>query len=256
MGAHFDFWNNNCCDTTRYGRFLEQPRKGATMSSVEPFVVLDCSLARMPTGRSCSNLRELLDAVRTIPDMVIEHHMVRCALEDHFDLYEFPNDFAHWCWEMLGDRVLAEKLGLVDPYQHQSADSLRAELVNVIEERTWELDRVPWCRPGLELQIMGSRLVAYDTGLRFSTPAAMAEALPYLSLRSFFYHMHNARRRSPGQTDDFSDWFEASDAEPALVKQVRSLDVQFLNLNQVRDQIIAAFRDHLPALGALLKVST
>jgi hypothetical protein len=39
----------------------------------------DCSLARCATGRSCSNLRELLDAVRTVPEAVLEHHMMRCA---------------------------------------------------------------------------------------------------------------------------------------------------------------------------------
>ena len=134
----------------------------------EPFAVFDCSLARMPIGRSCSNLRELLEAIRTVPDMVIEHHMTRCALADHFDLYEFPNDLARWCWDMLGDHMLAEQLGLIDPYQHESIDSLRAELVNVIEERVWEIDRVPSCPPGLELHLVGSRLVAYDTGERLS----------------------------------------------------------------------------------------
>ena len=85
----------------------------------EPFAVFDCSLARMPIGRSCSNLRELLEAIRTVPDMVIEHHMTRCALADHFDLDEFPNDLARWCWDMLGDHMLAEQLGLIDPYQHE-----------------------------------------------------------------------------------------------------------------------------------------
>ena len=25
--------------------------------------------------------------------------MMRCALEDYFELYEFPNDLARWSWE-------------------------------------------------------------------------------------------------------------------------------------------------------------
>jgi hypothetical protein len=143
------------------------------MPAIEPFAVFDCTLARMPIGRSCSNMRELLESIRTVPDMVIEHHMTRCALEDHFDLYEFPNDLARWCWDMLADHVLAEKLGLVDPFSHPSIDSLRAELVNLVEERVWELDRMPTCQPGLELHFVGSRLVAYDTGERLPTPASL-----------------------------------------------------------------------------------
>jgi len=100
---------------------------------------------------------------------------------------------------------------------HGKIDILRAELVNLIEERVWELDRMPTCQPGLDLHFVGSRLVAYDTGERLPTPAALFEALPRLSLRSFFYHVHNARRRSGGRTDDFSNWLECYGADAALV---------------------------------------
>ena len=96
--------------------------------------------------------------------------MMRCALEDHFELHEFPNDLARWCWTVLGDNVLGEQLGLVDPYRQPSTAALRAALVNVIEDRLWGLDRVPWCRPGLELHLVESRLIAYDTGERIATP--------------------------------------------------------------------------------------
>lgn len=217
------------------------------MSEVEPFALYDCSLARIPIGRSCSNLRELLDAIHAVPNMVLEHHMARCALEDHFELYEFPNDLAYWCWESLGDHVLGEQLALIDPYQHESIDALRTALVNVIEERVWGLDRVPWCRPGLELHMVGSRLVAYDTGERLPTPGALAEALPRMSPRSLFYHVHNARRRTRGRTDDFSAWLENYGADTSLVTKLRAIDFHFLNLNQLRAQIIETIRQHLTA---------
>jgi hypothetical protein len=57
------------------------------VNSVDSFALFDCSLARYGIGRSCSNLRELLEAIRLVPDMVLEHHMMRCALEDHFELH-------------------------------------------------------------------------------------------------------------------------------------------------------------------------
>src|ERR1700685_2967462 len=225
------------------------------MSAIEPFAVFDCSLARLPIGRSCSNLRELLEAIRTVPDMVIEHHMARCALADHFDLYEFPNELAHWCWNMLGDHMLAEQLGLIDPYQHESIDSLRADLINVIEERVWGIDRVSPCPPGLELHLVGSRLVSYDTGERCSTPTASAEVIPLFSLRSYVYHIHSARRRNANRTDDFSNWLEAYGADPALVAKLRKIDAHFMNLGQVRDQVLEAFREHLHVPQLMLKAT-
>lgn len=214
-------------------------------SDVKPFALFDCSLARCATGRVCSNLRELLDAVRTVPAAVLEHHMMRCALEDHFELNEFPNDLALWCWDALGDRVLGEQFGLVDPYQHASIEDLRPTLVNQIEDRLWGLERVSWCRPGRELHLVESRLIAFDTGERFTTPAALAEAIERVSTRSMFFHVHEARRRTGGQTDDFSGWLEAVDAPRALIAGIRAMDFYFLNLTQLRNEIARLFREFL-----------
>jgi hypothetical protein len=215
------------------------------MATVEPFALFDCNLARCAVGKTCTNLRELLDLVRTASDATLEHHMMRCALDDHFELYEFPNDLARWCWDGLGDDVLGEQLGLIDPYQHASPATLRAALVNVVEERLWTLDRVPWCRAGLELHLIESRLIAYDTGERFATLAALAEAMLRLPVRSLFYHVHEARRRTQGRTDDFSDWLEQYGAAPELVAQLRGVDFYFLNLKQLRVEFMDIFRQHL-----------
>src|SRR5215510_7185199 len=119
--------------------------------TAEPFELIDCSLIRCALGRSVTNLRELLEAVRAVPDMVLEHHMMRCALDDHFELYEFPNDLARWCWEALGDHMLAEELSLIDPYSLPSIAAVRANLVNLVEEHLWGKDHAYACRPGLEL---------------------------------------------------------------------------------------------------------
>jgi hypothetical protein len=215
------------------------------MEESEPFSVMDCSLVRCATGRACSNLRELLEAIRTVPDAVLEHHMMRCALENHFELHEFPNDLARWCWTVLGDNVLGEQLGLVDPYRLSSTTALRAALVNVIEDRLWGEDHSPWCRPGLELHLVESHLVAYDTGDRISTLAALVEAIERMSSRSLFFHVHDARRRTAGQSDDFSLWLEKNGAEASLVAMLRQIDFYFLNLSQLRQALIDAFRHYV-----------
>ena len=217
------------------------------MEATEPFCVMDCSLVRCATGRACSNLRELLEAIRTVPDAVLEHHMMRCALEDHFELHEFPNDLARWCWTVLGDNVLGEELGLVDPYRQSSTTALRAALVNVLEDRLWGLDHAPWCRPGLELYLVESHLIAYDTGDRILTLAALAEAIEHMASRSLFFHVHDARRRTAGQSDDFSLWLEKGGAEASLVATLRQIDFHFLNLSQLRQALIEAFRNYVAA---------
>jgi len=215
------------------------------METVDPFCIMDCSLVRYATGRVCSNLRELLEAIRVVPDAVLEHHMMRCALENHFELHEFPNDLARWCWTSLGDNVLGEQMGLVDPYRQPETVTLRAVLINLMEERLWGLERVPWCRPGLELHLVGSRLIAYGTGEQVDTPAALLEAVERMSLRSLFFHVHDARRRTAGQLDDFSLWLEKCGADASLVTSVRGIDFHFLNLSQLRQALVEAFRHYI-----------
>lgn len=224
------------------------------MEAGAAFCVMDCSLVRLPVGRVCSNLRELLDAIRTAPDAVLEHHMMRCVLEDHFELHEFPNDLAWWSWVVLGDNGLGEQLALVDPYRQPSVAALRSVLANVIEERLWGLDHVPWCRPGLELHLVESRLIAYDTGERISTPAALGEAIQRMSPRSLFYHVHDARRRTAGQADDFSLWLESYGADPALVAALQQIDFFFLKLSQLRQSLIDAFGKYLAEAPSVPRV--
>ena len=43
------------------------------MDPAQPFSLFDCNLARCAVGRTCTNLRELLDVVRTASDATLEH---------------------------------------------------------------------------------------------------------------------------------------------------------------------------------------
>jgi hypothetical protein len=206
----------------------------------EPFALFDCCLLRRATGRSCANLRELLTAISSAHDQVLEHHLMRCALEDHFELNEFPNDFARWCWESLGDHALAEQLALVDPYRFPDISSLRSALLDRVENHLWSLPSIPWSRPGLELHLIESELIAYDTAERFSTVQSLLDAIPKMSIRSLYFHIHEARRRTGGKSDDFSSWLAGQGADPALVTRIRQIDFYFLNLNQLRDALLDA----------------
>ena len=88
---------------------------------------------------------------------------------------------------------------------------------------------------------------------RVSTATALAEALPRLSVRSLFYHVHEARRRTNGLTDDFSAWLEGYGADAALVTKLREIDFYFLNLNQLRERLLDVLQS-LPISETRVKV--
>ena len=88
-------------------------------------------------------------------------------------------------------------------------------------------------------------LIAFDTGERIVTPAALMEAIERMALRSLFYHVHDARRRTAGQSDDFSLWLDKHGAETSLAATLRGIDFYFLNLSQLRQSLIEAFRHYV-----------
>ncbi len=71
-------------------------------------------------------------------------------------------------------------------------------------------------------------------------------------MSSLFYHVHEARRRTAGRTDDFSDWLEQYGADLALIGKLRAVDFYFLNLNQLRGEFIDIFRQHLAEPQAVM----
>ena len=115
------------------------------------------------------------------------------------------------------------------------------QLIDILEGRLWQLDRVPWCRPGLELHLVESQLTAYDTGERMPTPAALAEAIPRMSRRSLFYPRPRGLAAGERPTISRPGWRPAGRTR-RLVARLRAIDFYFLNLNQLREELVEVFR--------------
>ena len=84
---------------------------------MNPFAVKDCTLlVRMSGLAPAANLRELRDRIAACNENVLFHHYCETTLRVTFDNPDYRNDFAAWAKLYLGDRVLAERLGILDPY--------------------------------------------------------------------------------------------------------------------------------------------
>ena len=85
-----------------------------------PFEVMDCALLIRMSGLPLAmNLRELRDRIAICGENVLYHHFCETTLRPMFDDPDYRNDFAVWSKLYLGDRVLAEKLGILDPYSSE-----------------------------------------------------------------------------------------------------------------------------------------
>ncbi len=205
-----------------------------------PFEVKSCALIVQMDGLpSAINLRELRDRVERCSSASIYHHFVERQLRPTFDDPEFTNDFATWAYRAIGDDVLAERLGILDPFLTDSIESLRAEVLEILEERLSEIDHIPWAGPGKGFFFMRASIVVFDTGMRINEPRNILWALTRMTRRSVYYHFVEGRSRHHGGGDDFSEWLRAGgELGRKLAGAFSSVDVQFYSLRGLRDELI------------------
>jgi len=214
---------------------------------MNPFAVMDCALlTRMSGLLPAINLRELRERIAQCSENVLFHHFCETTLRGTFDNPDYRNDFAVWSKLYLGDRVLAERLGILDPYEFSSLGELRAATLEVIDERLGESTMIPWARPGDELYFMEATTVVFDTGIRISHPRELAGAIGAITGGSVYYHFLEARRRPPLGKDDFTAWLlENEDGEKnrRYIEALSRIDFYFHTLLHLRRELVKVLSD-------------
>lgn len=204
-----------------------------------PFDVKDCALLlRMSGLPPAMNLRELRDRIAACGGNVLYHHFCETTLRPSFDNPDYRNDFAVWAKLYLEDRVLAERLGIVDPYAFGTTEELRAVALDIIDDRLGELTMIPWVRPGDEFLFKESTTVVFDTGERIRDPRELATAILGMTDGSIYYHFLEALRRPPLGKDDFSGWLlEAGEEFAPWIRSLEAIDFHFFSLARLRKEL-------------------
>ena len=212
----------------------------------EAFVVKDCDLLAIATGRRAHNLRELHDRLEQADPACVYYHFWGGLLRPHFDDPQFPNDFAAWASHALHDHVLAERLGIITPADFDSLEALRREVLEVVEERLDEQEILSWAPADAQFHFIHSKIVVVDTGRRIEAPAQLKKAVPELTRGGVFYHFIDARRRLPDSTDDFSAWLAGfGDRYTDLIDALAAVDPYFNTLTETRERIAGVLAEHL-----------
>ncbi len=139
------------------------------------FKVKDCALLiRMSGQPPAINLRELRERIAACSENALFHHFCEPLLRPAFDHPDYRNDFAVWVKWYLSDRVLAERLGILDPFSMNSLEELRAVTLDIIDERLSEVVAIPSAVPGDEFFFLEATTVVFDTGERIASPRELA----------------------------------------------------------------------------------
>ncbi len=210
------------------------------------FAVRDCSLVVMATGVRALDLGDLRDGLLTAEEASIYHHFWGKLLQPAFDEPEFSNDFASWAHHALGDTALAEQLSVIDPTRFDSLESLRQELVEIVEMRFDEHAVQPWAERDSQFHFLKSKIVVFDTGVRLDEPSKLPDAIGDMSAGSVFYHFIDARRRTASGKDDFSEWlFGLGGGYREASLQLASIDPYFSSLARLKSILAGILKESL-----------
>lgn len=211
----------------------------------EPFEIKDCALAAIATGQKAQNLKELRDCIETVVPGCIAYHFWAGKLRPRFDDPEFNNDFAAWSRHALHDKVLAERLGMIDPTSFDRREDMKQELLDIIEERLDENEHIPWTSADQQFYFITSQIVVFSARRTIVKPGELVAIVPEMTSSSIFYHFIDARRRTFGHIDDFRAWlYGFEDGYRDLCDILSNVDPFFSTLPELRQQLCDIFIDY------------
>lgn len=206
---------------------------------MKEFIIQDCTLLTRTSGvPPAINLRELRQRLATCKTDVLYHHFCETPLVPSFDNPDSRNDLALWALLQLGDRVLAERLGIINPYIYSNLEDLRELVLDILDERISEVPFVPSCPQGGELFFTEAVTIVFDTGGRISEPHQLPAAIGGMTNGSIYYHFLEARRRDPVGSDDFSAWLSCFPEQESWCSALQGIDFAFYTLSELRSALV------------------
>jgi len=189
-------------------------------------------------GRTARDEQQLLEAIEEIPPDSLSFHTHSFFLRHKYIAGPYPNDFATWAAIQVRDRVLGEKLGILDPYDFENLEALRIEIVNIIDEHLSQLQIVPRVVYGEPFHFMQSRIIEVPTGLEARSLKEFSEILAGVDASAVYYHNFEAILRLGRRMGDFALWIEEQLGLPQLAQEISKIDFYMISLESVRQQIL------------------
>ena len=228
---------------------LPGPAAGRLRPGEGAFAFMACMELREFVGLRAENERQLAQLLDEVPLDSIYYHTHGFLLRHRLTIGLYPNDFATWVDGQVRDRVLGERLAMVDPADFATLQALREELVSVVDEHLRRLGIVPQAVSGEPFDFIQSRIVEVPTGIEVRTLQELRDALLEVDQSSLYFHLVEARLRLGRGRNDFAAWLERGLGLPDLAARVQAVNPYSSSLEQTRVRLIALLDDAL-AVGA------
>jgi hypothetical protein len=203
-----------------------------------PFAFVGCTELVEILGAKADDELQLMHLLEEVPVDSIYYHTHAYFLRHQYLMGPYPNDFATWAATQVRDRMLGERLGVIDPYDFDTLEDLREALVTVVEDHLSKIQVIPRVEYGTPFYFMQSRLVEVPTDITARTLREFRDGLAAVDASALYFHFYAARIRQDQRQGDFTLWVEGELRMPALAQQLRRIDPYMFSLEQVRSRLV------------------
>lgn len=215
--------------------------------TVAPFHFVGCVELREMLGRKAGDLEQLMRGIEDIPADSIYYHTHSYFLRYEAGPTLFPSDFATWAAVSVRDRILSERLGLIDPFEFRDLEALRSEIVGTIDDHLKSLWNVPRVVHGDPFEFVSSHILEVDLGLSATSLPEFRELLSCVDRSVLFNHICEAKIRKGRQGGDFVIWIGSEEGLnlPDLATKLAAIQPIGLTLEGIRTRMLSIVDDWL-----------
>lgn len=217
------------------------------MAAERPFEFTQCSELLEILGVRAENERALADCIAEVPLDSIYYHTHGHLLRHGFVGAPYPNDFATWAAIQVRDRVLGERLAAVDPWDFDSQEELREELVSIIDDHLSGMQIIPRVIYGEPFEFMQSRIIRIPSGRVARSLREFRDGLAAVHPSAIYFHAVESRVRQRRQEWDPVAWVRESLRLPDLAARMVRIDPHLGGLERLRSAFLALCDEALRA---------
>lgn len=205
-----------------------------------PFRFISCMELREILGKRAIDVQRMLEIIEEAPADSIYYHTHSYYLRHPFAQGLFSNDFATWVVLHAQDRILGERLSGLDPFEFDSIEQLRTQILTIIGDHLSHSETIPRCTTGEPFEFVRSHVIDADLNLEARTLQEFRDAIAHVDIGTLYNHMCEARMRKGRPKGDFASWLASADGleMPELGQQVAQVGRLGLSLEGMRERIV------------------
>lgn len=219
---------------------MSTERDAAGRRAKEPFRFVSCMELREILSKRAMDEQRLLEIIEEVHPDSIYYHTHSYFLRHPYIQGLYPNDFATWAAIHAQDRILGERLGILDPFEFDDIERLRSEILTIIADHLSHIRAVPRCATGEPFEFVRSHVIEADLNWETWTLREFRDELATVDPGAIFNHVCEARLRKGRLLGDFACWISADEGLglPELGEQVAKVGRLGLSLEGMRNQIV------------------